>query len=334
MKKIFLYLIILILIIFSAGCGERKPEKTAEELSKQAKKIFGPMPKKMAGSENDTPEMIALGEKLYFDSILSINDSQSCNSCHILDNNGPGADNLPVSPGAKDKKSGERNTPTVLDAGFQFAQFWDGRAENLEEQAKGPILNDIEMAMENEEEVVKKLSSSEEYKELFKKAFPHNEEPVTYDNLATAIASFERTLITHNRFDEFVAGKSDALTNEELIGYELFVNTTCIFCHNGPLLGGKMYQKTGVVHPYDDTEDMGRYDITGEEKDKYLFKVPVMRNVAITKPYFHDGKVETLEETVKIMAKIQLDKDLSDEDTEYIVKFLKALTDKKREKSI
>jgi len=328
MKK-FLILILLVFFILTGGCGERKPSKSPEELSKQAKKIFGTVPEKMPGSENDTPDLVFLGEKLYFDKTLSVNGSQSCNTCHRIDNNGPGVDNLPTSPGAHGKK-GKRNSPTVLDAGFQFTQFWDGKASTLEEQAKVPMVNPLEMAMADEKMVVKKISESKEYRELFKKAFPDSKEAINYDNITKAIGSYERTLITVNRFDDFIGGNSGAITREEQIGYELFINTTCIFCHNGPLLGGKMYQKTGVVHPYEDTGDMGRYEVTKKEQDRYLFKVPMMRNVAITYPYFHDGRIETLEEAVKIMAKIQLDKDLTNEEVMYIVTFLGSLTGKGR----
>jgi len=329
MKRIISVLTILSILFLLFGCGEKKPTRTSEALSKQAKEIFGSLPETMPGSENDTPEMIALGEKLYFDNILSINDTQSCNTCHIVDENGPGSDNRPTSPGAHGEM-GDRNSPTVLDAGYQISQFWDGSAITLEEQAGIPMLDPDEMAMPGEEEVVKKLSKHPEYPQLFKEAFPDEKEPLTFDNLTRSIAAFERTLISNNRFDDFMNDQYDSLTNEELIGYEVFTNTTCIFCHTGPLLGGNMYRKAGILQTYGDKEDSGRYDVTEDENDKFVFKVPMLRNVAITAPYFHDGKVETLEESVKIMGKIQLGKDLSKEDVYYIVKFLNTLTDKKR----
>jgi len=327
-KYIFFYIIYLIL--FSVGCN--KQDKEIQELIKKSNQLFKPIPNKMPGFENVSKEQIELGKQLYFDKRLSVNDQQSCNSCHIVDNNGPGVDNKPVSDGALPGKKGERNAPTVLNAGFHIAQFWDGRAKDLVEQAKGPILNPVEMAMPSEEAVVKKISAIKEYQELFSKAFPEEKNAITYENIAKAIAAFESTLITHDRFDDFLNGNSNALTKEEINGLKTFIEVGCIQCHNGALLGGNSYQKMGRMNPYEDTKDLGRYNVTKKEEDKYFFKVPSLRNVALTAPYFHDGKVQTLEEAVKKMAYLQLNKNLTEEEVQSIVTFLKALTDRSREK--
>ncbi len=312
------------IILMIISCKDKKPQ----ELREKANQFFKPIPEKMQGFESVTQEQIELGKKLYFDTRLSINDSQSCNSCHNLDNNGPGVDNKKVSDGAIPGKKGERNAPTVWNAGFHLAQFWDGRAKDLIEQAKGPILNPVEMAMPSEKEVVKKISAIQEYQELFKKAYPEEKEPITYHNIARAIAAFESTLITNDRFDAFLKGDDKALTKEEQKGLETFLNTGCQSCHNGALLGGNSYQKLGLLKPYD-TEDLGRYNITKKEEDKYVFKVPSLRNVAVTAPYFHDGSISSLEEAVKKMALHQLNKELTDEEVKNIVIFLKALTDQR-----
>lgn len=188
----------------------------AEQLQKQASAILGPLPEKMPGSENDTPEKIALGKKLYFEKALSINDSQSCNSCHDLNNGNMGVDHEKTSPGAKGERGG-RNSPTSVNAGFHIAQFWDGRAPDLKAQAKGPILNPGEMAMPDEDTVMKKLSGMPEYPKMFKAAFPEQDKVMTYDNLAEAIASFERTLISKDRFDSFQKETSPRLTNKNCV---------------------------------------------------------------------------------------------------------------------
>ncbi|EPG73262.1 di-heme cytochrome C peroxidase [Leptospira fainei serovar Hurstbridge str. BUT 6] len=314
------------LLFAISACG---PSEKTKLLMEEAKRTFGTIPAKMPGSQNDTPELVKLGEKLYFEKKLSINDSQACSSCHNISGKGAGVDNLPTSPGALGK-NGDRNSPTSLNAGFHAAQFWDGRAADLKAQAKGPILNPGEMAMPSEAAVEKKLSEIPEYVELFAKAFPKQEKKITYDNLAEAIAAFERTLITKDRFDEFQNGNYRALNSEEQKGLDTFITIGCIQCHNGPLLGGNSFRKLGQVNPYENVEDKGRFTLTKNVADLYVFKVPSLRNVALTGPYFHDGKVKTLDEAVKKMAFIQLGKELSNEEIGSIVGFLKALSDKNR----
>ncbi|WP_061270622.1 cytochrome-c peroxidase [Leptospira interrogans] len=323
--------------ILLVTCG---PSEKTKKLIDDSKKIFGTIPDKMSGGEVDTPELIQLGEKLYFEKRLSANDTQSCNSCHNVVGKAAGVDNLPTSPGAFGK-NGVRNSPTVLNAGFHIAQFWDGRAKDLKEQAKGPILNPVEMAMPSASEVEKKIGQIPEYQELFAKAYPDSltkensntltrAQKITYDNITGAIAAFERTLKTQDRFDDFQKGNHKALSIEEQEGLEKFIATGCITCHVGPLLGGNSFRKLGQINPYENSSDKGRQDLTKNSSDAFVFKVPSLRNVAITGPYFHDGKITTLEEAVKKMAHLQLGKDLSDSDTKLIVTFLKTLTDKNR----
>lgn len=336
------YLAILVTsLMFFVACGGGKEDAKegasksmtqAEdtELFSKAKQLFGALPDKMPGSENDNEDIIALGKKLYFETALSVNGTQSCNTCHDI-NDKAGVDNKKTSDGAIHGKVGRRNSPTVLNAGYQFAQFWDGRAKDLKEQAKGPILNPDEMAMPTEKEAVKRISEIPEYVDLFKKAFPTSKKPITYDNIAEAIAAFERTLISKSRFDKYIAGNQAALTNEEKAGLKTFMDVGCITCHTGPLLGGNMFQKAGLVHPYENTEDLGRYEVTKVETDKYMFKVPILRNVILTFPYFHDGAVSTIDEAVKKMAYLNLGKDLKPEEISAIVKFLGALTDENLE---
>lgn len=305
---------------------------TAVELRKQALLFVQPLPDKMPGADKDTQERIALGKELFFDKQLSINKTQSCNSCHAVDNQRGGVDNEPTSPGAFGKRGG-RNSPTVLNAGYHIAQFWDGRAATLEEQAKGPILNPGEMAMPDEKEVMARLSASESYKKGFASAFPEDQAPLNYDNLAKAIASFERTLRTNDRFDDFLKGDDSALNATEQSGLHVFLSIGCTTCHTGPALGGNLYQKMGLVKPYKNQSDLGRAAVTKNDADKFFFKVPSLRNIALTGPYFHDGGAQSLDEAVSTMAEIQLGKTLSADEKGKLIAFLNALSDKPRAES-
>jgi cytochrome c peroxidase len=266
---------------------------------------------------------ITLGRMLFFETRLSKNQDVSCNSCHKLD--GFGVDGQPTSEGHK-KQRGGRNSPTVYNAAAHFVQFWDGRAADVEAQAKGPILNPVEMAMPSESRVVEVLVSMPEYVKAFEEAFPGEKEPVTYNNMATAIGAFERRLSTPSRFDKYMSGDKTALTEPEVAGLSLFLETGCTTCHVGSALGGTMYQKAGLVVPWPNTKDNGRFDVTKADADKLRFKVPSLRNIEKTAPYFHDGSVASLDEAVKMMAKHQLGKDLKAEEITSIVTFLKALT--------
>jgi cytochrome c peroxidase len=301
-------------------------------LRAKAKALIQPLPDKMPGAEKDLPAAIALGQKLYFEKRLSVNGKQSCNDCHMVDQNRSGVDNEPTSEGAHGKR-GDRNSPTTLNAGFHFVQFWDGRAKDLVEQAKGPVLNPVEMAMPDEKEVVGRLEADTDYPKLFKAAFPGEDKPITYQNFARAVAAFERTLITHDRFDDFLKGDDKALKPKELQGLDLFLNVGCTTCHVGPAIGGNMYQKIGLIHPYANTNDVGRIKITGEEWDQYRFKVASLRNVALTYPYFHDGQGRDLSSAVKQMAYMQLGKELTDNEISSLTAFLNSLSDKTRKAS-
>ena len=265
---------------------------------------------------------VQLGEKLWFDPRLSKSNFISCNSCHNLATGG--VDNLPSSIGHA-WTIGPINSPTVLNAELNLAQFWNGRAKNLKAQASGPIDNPNEMAFTHDL-AVETLKSIPQYREMFKAVFSKDE--ITIDDVATVIAEFEKTLRTPNsRFDLWLKGDDEAITQAEKSGYKLFKEKGCTACHSGPLLGGQMYQKMGLVKPYKTTNlDIGRAAVTGNKHEKFVFKVPTLRNVALTYPYFHDGAVWNLKEAVVIMADIQLGQQLSDQEADNIVAFLQTLT--------
>ncbi len=304
---------------------------TSDELMTKATAIFKVLPAMAVNPENPiTDEKVALGHALYFDTRLSNDNVISCNSCHNLDTYG--VDNLPTSPGDKGEFGG-RNSPTVLNAALHMTQFWDGRAKDVEEQAGGPILNSVEMAMPDAQVVIAKLSKVPGYKVMFAAAFPDDPNPIKYENLQKAIGAYERMLMTPSSFDAYLAGDANALTAEEKHGMETFMNTGCTACHSGVVMGGSMYQKFGLFANYWDftkskKTDEGRYDVTKNDADKYFFKVPSLRNVEKTYPYFHDGSVADLSEAVKIIAKTQLNKDLTDDEVAQIVLFLKSMTGK------
>ncbi|WKZ21642.1 MAG: cytochrome-c peroxidase [Candidatus Brocadiaceae baterium WH-1] len=264
---------------------------------------------------------IELGKKLFFEPRLSKSGWISCNSCHNLSTGG--VDNLPGSIGHK-WVTGTINAPTVLNAKFNLAQFWDGRAKDLKEQAGGPLTNPIEMASTHEV-VLAVLQSIPEYVQWFTEVYGDGE--IDLNHITDAIAAFEETLITPNaRFDLWLRGY-DKISGYEEEGYMLFKNKGCTDCHNGFGAGGNSFQKFGIVKPYGkDTHTLGRYNVTRDEKDKYVFKVPLLRNIALTAPYFHDGSTWGLSEAVKIMAECQLGETLTDEETDKIVAFLRTLT--------
>jgi cytochrome c peroxidase len=277
--------------------------------------------------KQDTAAGIELGKALYFDTRLSENHSQSCNTCHRVDDGFAGMDNEPTSPGAFAKR-GDRNSPTVFNAGFHLAQFWDGRAEDLVEQAKGPVLNPVEMAMPSEAVVIERLKAAPDYERLFRQAFPGESDPMNYDNMARAIAAFERTLISRDRFDDFLNGQDTALSSVEKEGLKFFMDYGCTTCHNGPVMGANAYHKSGLVNPYEFEKDKGRFDATQDEDDLHKFKVPSLRNVALTYPYFHDGRVPDLHDAVKRMGWMQLGMELSSADVDRVVAFFQSLNGK------
>ncbi|NPB06158.1 MAG: cytochrome-c peroxidase [Aquificae bacterium] len=327
----------LVLALF-AGAGLAAAEKLDDQkLLEEARKFFEPLPKVAENPDNPINDAkVLLGKMLYYDPRLSKSGFISCNSCHNLARYG--VDNLPTSIGHR-WAIGPRNAPTVYNAAIHVAQFWDGRAKDVEEQALGPIVNPIEMAMPTPEEAVKVVKSIPQYVELFKKAFPNEKDPVTYENIGKAIGAFERTLMTPSRFDEFLKGNTDALTPQEKRGLKTFIEVGCASCHNGAGVGGHMFTKFGQVteywkeiYPYvlkdkpAITVDFGRFGVTKKEQDMFVFKVPSLRNIEHTYPYFHDGSVWSLEDAVQIMAKTQLGKELTEQQVKDIVAFLKALT--------
>jgi cytochrome c peroxidase len=272
-------------------------------------------------SEVNVP-VAELGKKLFFDPRLSKSGVISCNSCHNLSMGG--ADNLTSSVGHKWHR-GPINSPTVLNSRFNIAQFWDGRAADLKAQAAGPIASPGEMAATHEL-VVEIIASIPQYAAEFASAY--GSRGVDLDRVTTAIAEFEKTLVTPNsRFDQWLKGKKDALTETELQGYQLFKNTGCVACHNGPAVGGGSFQKFGVLAPYTaQSPSQGRFDVTKNEADRFFFKVPTLRNVELTYPYFHDGGAKTLSEAVDVMGRIQLGRTFSTEENSKVVAFLKTLT--------
>jgi cytochrome c peroxidase len=272
-----------------------------------------------------SPEQIALGRMLYFEKRISRTKELSCNSCHPLDRYG--ADGEATSLG-HDGGRGTRNSPTVYHAAGSFAQFWDGRALNVEEQAKGPILNPVEMGMRDGREVEQVLAAIPGYKDAFAKAFPGEKKPLSYDNVGRAIGAFERGLVTPSRWDDYLGGKKEALSAAELEGLRVFTNVGCMVCHTGEFVGGSMFAKVGAVEPWPNQKDQGRYEVTKKPEDKMLFKVPTLRNVEHTAPYFHDGSASTLDQAVRKMGKHQLGLDLSADEVTSIVAWLKSLTGK------
>ncbi len=323
-RPIRLMLAVSTFILLAGGCAPGDDS----ELAARSTRVFGMLPESMPDSELDTQSMVQLGRELFMSAELSVNRTQSCNSCHRLGD--AGVDRLARSPGALGD-TGSRNTPTVVNAGLHTAQFWDGRATTLEEQATGPILNPVEMAMPSEEELIARLRASH-LSQLFEQAFPDDPDPVSMPNLAAAIAAFERTLISRDRFDDFQSGDYDALTAHEKEGLRRFMDTGCVSCHGGPLLGGHIFQKLGIVNAYENESDAGVAAVTNRERDRMVFKVPALRNVALTGPYFHDGAVETLPDAVDKMAWLQLGRELSGEDRDAIVAFLGALSGEANDK--
>lgn len=323
---------LVLAITVVAGCKKKETPAPAAEEQAAAVEQEKPAP---APSEPIQPlpesvevdmEKVVLGRSLYHDTILSGDGTISCATCHMLDHGG--AEPRKTSIGIRGQK-GPINSPTVLNSAYNFVQFWDGRAKDLQEQAEGPVANAIEMGA-NWDEVVVKIKKDDEYAAAFAKLY---EDGVTQDNVTDAIAEYEKALITPSRFDAYLRGDESAITEQEKRGYQTFKEVGCTACHTGILAGGTMFQKLGLVKDYFAdrgtplTEaDMGRFNVTKNAADKHFFKVPTLRNVELTPPYLHDGSRETLEETVALMGKYQLGRDLTEQQINDIVAFLKSLT--------
>ncbi len=317
--------------------GAAKPSAAAEPemlastdpLMLQARALFKPIPinaPELAGNPA-TPDKLALGAMLFFDPRISATHSISCASCHSIGLGG--ADNSPTSAGFHGKRGG-RNSPTVFNSAFNFAQFWDGRAKDLEQQAGGPMINPVEMASPTSH-VAEQLAALPGYRAAFAKVFPNDPAPVSIANAQKAIAVFEATLITPNApFDRFLRGDSAALDSEQKAGLKLFIEKGCASCHAGVNVGGEIYAKFGAVAapdaPYRPAGDVGRAAITGNASDTYVFKVPTLRNIALTAPYFHTGSEQDLMKVINVMASAQLGQSLTPVETQRIAAFLGTLT--------
>ena len=320
--------LLVVFVTLTGGCSREPAAPPVEQpkitIDPAELTAFSPLPEAVpAAGGAATDDLVTLGRMLYFEPRLSKSQKISCNSCHDLATYG--VDNQPTSDGHKGQL-GDRNSPTVYNAAAHFAQFWDGRAADVEAQAKGPVMNPVEMAMPAEPVVVKTLESMPEYVGLFKKAFPNDKTPVSYDNMAKAIGAFERKLMTPSRWDAFLKGDKAALTPEEQAGFKTFVAVGCKTCHAGALLGGNFYQKLGVAKPYPRSEDPGREKVTKNAADASVFKVPSLRNIEKTGPYFHDGKTPELDQAVRDMGEYQLGRALTADETRQIIDFLKVLT--------
>jgi cytochrome c peroxidase len=306
------------------------PPATAQsDLQKSAAALFKPLPLDPPALPGNpaTPAKTTLGRMLYFEPRLSESHTISCNSCHIVGLGG--VDLLETSLGHRWQKGG-RNAPTVLNSAFNTAQFWDGRARDLEEQAGGPIANPIEMATTHEH-VVEQLKGIPGYADAFAKAFPGTADPVTIKNVENAIALFEATLITPNApFDRYLRGDVSALTAEQTEGLRFFIDKGCAGCHNGINVGGGRYAPFGVVErpgaEFLPPGDKGRFMVTKTPSDEYVFKVPTLRNIALTPPYFHTGKSWDLRQAVAVMGTSQLGIELQETEVDRVTAFLHALT--------
>ncbi|HZQ94392.1 MAG TPA: cytochrome c peroxidase [Candidatus Sulfotelmatobacter sp.] len=294
------------------------------QVNAEALKMFAPLPAVMASPDNPiTDAKVTLGRILYYDARLSANQKISCNTCHPLD--AYGAQTSSVSTGFRNQK-GKRNAPTVYNAAGHFVQFWDGRAPTVEEQAKGPITNPVEMAMPSNRAAVQVIQSMPEYVALFQAAFPQDTDPITYNNMALAIGAFERGLVTPSKWDAFIQGDQAALSDVQKQGFNTFTATGCQWCHAGAYVGGAAYQKLGVVKPWPNQDDAGVYQLTKDEMDRMVFKVPSLRNISKTGPYFHDGSVATLDQAIRNMAVHQRGVDLSAAQVKSIEAWLDSLT--------
>jgi cytochrome c peroxidase len=329
MKKCIPFLWLMFIVY---GCHNQSsaPEQAALseadlQLIETANRYFSQLPEP---NDSNTP-LAKLGKRLYYEESVSANGQMSCNTCHPIASYG--VDNLPVSPG-HDGTKGTRNSPTTFNAYFHVAQFWDGRSPDLADQAKGPVLNPIEMGLQSAQDVENILKNNPEYVTMFKEAFPEEEQPITFDNFAIAVAEFEGTLATPAAFDSFLDGAVNMLDDQQKEGLSLFIETGCIVCHIGPGLGGNMMQRFGLVHgPYweytgSENQDLGKAEITGLESDQHIFKTPSLRNIEKTAPYFHDGSIESLEDAIRIMALTQLGKELSNGEIQNMVAFFRSLT--------
>lgn len=325
MRKLLITSVAVTLVGFAASASAQD----AEQLRTRAKAMFDVIPAEMIEHRGKplNRDQVELGKMLFFEPRISRSHVITCHTCHSLATGG--ADNVPASIGHGWQR-GPRNSPTVLNAVFNAAQFWDGRAEDLAEQAKGPVQAMVEMN-NTPERVVQTLTSMPQYVELFEKAFPEEKEPITFDTVTRAVEAFEITLVTPNsRFDRFLGGDDKAMNEQELQGLQLFMDTGCVACHNGRNFGGQAYFPFGVIEkPGADIlpeGDKGRFAVTQTASDEYVFRASPLRNVELTAPYFHSGQVWELEQAVAIMGTAQLGREIGEADAKAITAFLRTLT--------
>lgn len=314
----FFVSLLFILVLSSCTAVQDVFSPVTEEdkkLLEESSLNFEPLPKvEYEKLDGVSKVRVDLGKDLYLDPILSTNNQISCNSCHRLDNFG--VDNEPTSPG-HGGKGGERNSPSSFNAFLHISQFWDGRAKDVEEQA---------MELVDQEKVIKKLKASSVYNDAFKQAFPSERSPVKYRNIGIAIGAFERMLVTPSRFDDYLRGEIRALSANERRGLKKFTEIGCVSCHNGSTVGGGMYQKLGAIEEYPNNTDLGLYEVTKNEDDRFFFKVPSLRNIEKTGPWLHDGSITSLNEVIRIMGQYQLGVQLTEAEITDIRSFLGALT--------
>lgn len=299
-------------------------------LLKDAKQVFGPpLPNVMTSETNPvTQEKVKLGKMLYYETRVSVDGTVSCARCHPFGLYA--ADGLKKSIGNQSKVN-PRNAPTILNAAGQIAAHWIGNRKDVEDQATQALIGPPSFGMPSYQAAENVLKSVKGYPPLFQKAFPGDKDPVSAENFGKAVGAFERTLVTPSPFDAFLKGNAKALTKKQIRGLKTFMDTGCTACHSGTYVGGRAYRKFGIFEPYwkytkSEKIDNGRFEVTKKESDKYVFKVPILRNVERTAPYFHDGSVNRLEDAVWTMGKIQLGKDLTKEQKESILDFLASLT--------
>ena len=319
-------MVVISILIFA---GMSLASNGDESLLTQAKQIFAPLPQVIVSDKNPVkPEKVKLGKILFYETRISVDGTVSCARCHPI--------SLYATDGLKKSignhcKVNPRNAPTIFNAAGQISAHWIGNRTDVEDQAKQSVIGPPSFGMPSYGDVEKILRGIKEYVTLFREAFPDDKDPVNIDNFAKAIGAFERTLITPSRFDTFLKGDQTALTDLQKRGLRTFIETGCIMCHSSAYMGGLMYQKFGVIEPYwkytkSEEIDDGRLVVTKNESDRYVFKVPILRNVEKTAPYFHDGYVSQLQEAIWIMGKVQLGKDLTKPELEGIATFLKSLT--------
>ncbi len=317
------FLLIATMVVFTY-CSAPESEVELTDLQKRALAFTQALPEDaFAEGMNRSAELIELGKMLFYEPRLSKSGLISCNTCHNMATFG--VDQLPVSIGHM-WREGRRNAPTVLNAALHTTQFWDGREPDVESQALMPILDELEMAS-TRQHVVAVLRSMPEYVDMFNRAFPDHDDPVIYKNVGVAIGAFERTLITHSRFDDFLRGDDTALAEAEKKGLVTFIETGCHSCHGGPALGGRAFSMFKTPAELASGEaDLGRFEVTGNELDRHVFKVPSLHNITKTYPYLHDGSEWSLSETVNVVAMDMLQRELTPAQNEEIVTFLAALT--------